>query len=77
MDIAVERVFADPQEENDRWKNPLSENSRCRRNHPKKVRSTLLVEFLKRRRLIDDQFILKILYNSMSMTSKRLALGRD
>ena len=42
-----------------------------------KIRSPLLVELLKSRRLINDQVLGKILYNSMSMSSKRLALDVD
>ena len=43
-----------------------------------KIRSALLVEFLKRRRLINDQVLGKILvFNSMSMGSRRLALDED
>ena len=70
-------VFADPQEGNYKWKRPPSENSRCRRNHTQKIRSALLVEFLKRRRLINDEVLGKILFNSMSMSSRRLALDGD
>ena len=42
-----------------------------------KIRSALLVEFLKSRRLINDQVIGKFLFNNMSMSSRRLALDRD
>ena len=42
-----------------------------------KIRSTLLVELLKRRRLINDQVLGKILFNSMSMSNRRLALDGD
>ena len=42
-----------------------------------KIRHTLLVELLKRRRLINDQVLEEILYNSMPMSSIRLALDRD
>ena len=42
-----------------------------------KLRYALLVEFLKRRRLINDQVLGKILFNSMSMSSRRIALDRD
>ena len=41
------------------------------------IRYTLLVELIKRRRLINDQVLGKILFNSMSMSSKRLALDGD
>ena len=37
-----------------------------------KIRSALLVELLKSRRLINDQVLGKILFNSMSMRSRRL-----
>ena len=36
VEIAVERVYADPQEGNDKWLRPPSENLRCRRHHPQK-----------------------------------------
>ena len=39
-----------------------------------KIRSALLVELLKRRRLTNDQVLGKILFNSMSMNSKGKAL---
>ena len=42
-----------------------------------KIRSALLVELLKIRRLINDQVLGKILYNSMSMSSRRLSLYED
>ena len=42
-----------------------------------KIRYALLVEFLKSKKLIDDQVLGKILFNSMSMSSRRLALDRD
>ena len=42
-----------------------------------KIRSTLLVELLKKKRLINDQVLGKILFNSMSMNTKRLALDGD
>ena len=42
-----------------------------------KFRFALLVEFLKRRRLINDQFLDKILFNSIPMSSRRLSLDRD
>ena len=42
-----------------------------------KIRSALLVELLKRRRLINDQVLGKILFISMSMRSSRLALDED
>ena len=42
-----------------------------------KIRSALLVELLKSRRLINDQVLGKILFNSMSMSNKRLALDKD
>ena len=42
-----------------------------------KIRYALLVEFLKRRRLRNDQVIGKILFNSMSMSSRRLTLDED
>ena len=42
-----------------------------------KIRSALLVEFLKSRRLINDQFLGKILFNSMSISSRRIALDKD
>ena len=42
-----------------------------------KIKFALLVEFLKSRRLINDQFLGKILVNSMSMSSRRLALDGD
>ena len=42
-----------------------------------KIRSPLLVEMLKCRRLINDQVLGKILFNSISMTIRRLALDRD
>ena len=42
-----------------------------------KIRSTLLFESLKSRRLINDQVIGKIVFNSMSMSNRRLALDRD
>ena len=41
-----------------------------------KIRSTLLVELLKSRRLINDQVMGKILFNSMPISSKRLAWTR-
>ena len=42
-----------------------------------KSRSTLLVELLKNGRLINDQVLGKILYNSMSMSNRRLELDED
>ena len=42
-----------------------------------KFRYALLIEFLKSRRLINDQFLAKILFNTISMTSRRLALDGD
>ena len=42
-----------------------------------KIRYALLVEFLKSRRLINDQVLGKILFNSMSMRSRRIALDKD
>ena len=42
-----------------------------------KIRSALLVELLKRRRLINDQVLGKILFNIMPMSSRRLALDED
>ena len=42
-----------------------------------KIRFALLVELLKSRRLINDQVLGKILFNSMSMRNKRLALDDD
>ena len=42
-----------------------------------KIRSALLVELLKSMKLINDQFIGKILFNRMSMSSRSLALDRD
>ena len=42
-----------------------------------KIRFALLVELLKRRRLINDQVLGKILFNSMSMSSKRITLDED
>ena len=42
-----------------------------------KIRSALLVELLKSRRLIYDKVLGKILFNSMSISSRRLALDGD
>ena len=42
-----------------------------------KIRAALLVELIKRRRLINDQVLRKILFNSMSMSNRRLALDGD
>ena len=42
-----------------------------------KIRFALVVELLKSRRLINDQVLGKILFNSMSMSSRRLALDED
>ena len=42
-----------------------------------KIRFALLVEMLKRRRLINDQVLRKILFNSMSMSSMRIELDGD
>ena len=42
-----------------------------------KIRSPLLVELLKSERLINDQVLGKILYISMSMSSRRIAFDRD
>ena len=42
-----------------------------------KIRSALLVELLKIRRFINDQVLGKIIFNSMSMSSRRLALDGD
>ena len=39
-----------------------------------KSRSTLLVELLQSKRLINDQVLGKILFNGMSMSNMRLAL---
>ena len=77
MDIVVERVFADPQEENDKWKRSLSENRRCRRHHPQKLKPALLTKVLKSRRLVNDQVLGKIRFNSMSIRNKRLSLDGD
>ena len=74
MDIVVERVFVDPQEENDKWQRTLSENSEA--SSPKNRRA-ILVELLKSRRLINDQVLGKKLFNSMSMSKKRLELDED
>ena len=40
-----------------------------------KIKSALLVELLKSRRVINDQVLGKLLFNSMSMHSRRLALA--
>ena len=42
-----------------------------------KIRYALLVELLKRRRLINDQVLGKMLFNSMSMSNRRIALDGD
>ena len=42
-----------------------------------KIKSALLVEFLESKKLINDQVLGKILFNSMSMSSRRLALYED
>ena len=42
-----------------------------------KIRSALLVELLKRRRLINDQVLGKTLFNSMPMSSRRIALDEN
>ena len=42
-----------------------------------KIRSALLVELLKRRRLINEKFLEKILFNCMSMSNMRLALDGE
>ena len=42
-----------------------------------KIRSTLLVELMKSKRLINDQVLGKTLFNSMSMRSRRLAVDGD
>ena len=42
-----------------------------------KIRYAILVEFLKSRRITNDQVLGKILFNSMSMSNMRLALERD
>ena len=42
-----------------------------------KIMSALLVEFLKSRRLINDQVLGKILFNSVSMSRRKLALDVD
>ena len=42
-----------------------------------KIRFALLVELLKSRRLINDQVLGKILFNSMPMSSRRLTLDGD
>ena len=42
-----------------------------------KIRSSFLVELLKSKRLINDQVLGKMLFNSLSMSSKRLALNED
>ena len=41
-----------------------------------KIRSAVLVEFLKSRRLINDQVLGKIIFNSMSMSNIGLAFDR-
>ena len=42
-----------------------------------KIRFALLVELPKRRRLINNEVLGKILFNSMSMSSRRIALDED
>ena len=42
-----------------------------------KIRYALLVELIKSRRIINDQVLGKILFKSMSMSSRRLALEED
>ena len=42
-----------------------------------KIKSALLVELLKSRRLINDKVLGKIIYISMSMSSRRLGLDED
>ena len=42
-----------------------------------KIRYALLVELLKRRRLVNNQVIGKILFNSMSMRSRWLEVDGD
>ena len=42
-----------------------------------KIRYAVLVELLKRRRLINDQVLGKILFSTMSMSRKRLSLDED
>ena len=42
-----------------------------------KIRFALLVELVKSGRLINDQVLGKILFNSMSMNNKRLAVDGD
>ena len=42
-----------------------------------KIRYALLVELLKSKRLINDQFLGKILFNSMSLSNIRLELDGD
>ena len=51
-----------------------SENSRCRRNLPQN-QVTTLCWVLKRKRLINDQFLEKILYNSMSKSNQEESIG--
>ena len=42
-----------------------------------KIRFSLLVELLKSRRIINDQVLGKILFNSMSMSNMRLEFDGD
>ena len=42
-----------------------------------KIKFVLLVELLKRRRLINDQVLGKILFNIMSMRNRRPAFDED
>ena len=42
-----------------------------------KIRSTVLVALIKRRRLINDKVLGKILFNSLSMSNRRLSLDGD
>ena len=42
-----------------------------------KIKYALLVELLKSRRLINDQVLGKILFNSMSMSTMRIELDGD
>ena len=74
MDIVVKRVFVDPQEETDKWQRTLSENSK---ESSPKIKCAILVELLKSRRLVNAQVLGKILFNSMSMSNKRLVLDGD
>ena len=42
-----------------------------------KFRFALLFEFLKRRRLMNDQVLGKILFNNVSMSNRRIELDED